>query len=72
MSPYQQQRAVLVPMPRPFIRPQISIVITSQIRAFLIVSGLIYLFLSSTAIALEIAIVVNSYWTHYYGRAPFS
>ena len=66
-SPYQQQRAVLVPMPRPFIRPQVSIVITSQIRAFLIVSGLIYLFLSSTAIALEIATVVNSYWTHYCG-----
>jgi len=62
---YPQQSVVIVPTYRSVRMNHILTTMTPNLRAFLIISGIIYTIWSLAFISLEIAIAVKSYWTFY-------
>ena len=62
---YPQQNVVLVSTYVPFWKKGISTTITTKLRAFLIISGLISLIWSLVVLSLEIVIIIETYWTLY-------
>jgi hypothetical protein len=62
---YPQQHVVIVSSYVPFRNNQISTIITSKLRAFLIISGLIGLICSLAVISLEVVIIIETYWVLY-------
>jgi len=62
-----QQSAVIVPSYRSVSMNHMLTTITPNLRAFFIISGIIYTIWSPAIISLEVVIVVKSYWTFYRG-----
>jgi len=63
---YPQQHVVIVPTYRLFWMNDKLTTITSNLKAFFIISGIIYTIWSLAIISLEIAITMESYWTPYH------
>ncbi|CAF1485284.1 unnamed protein product [Rotaria magnacalcarata] len=64
---YQQQRVTVVPTYRPFWNNLVLTPITPGIKAFLVISGILYLIWGILAIGFEIGIIRYSYWRYYTG-----
>jgi hypothetical protein len=64
---YQQQGAVIIPIYRPFWNNLVATTITPGLRAFLIISGILYLIWGILAIGLEIGLIINLSSTYYRG-----
>ncbi|CAF3379167.1 unnamed protein product [Rotaria sp. Silwood1] len=64
---YQQQAVVVAPIYRPMWNYLTPTPITSNLRVFFMISGLLYLIWGVLVIGLEIGIIVYSYWRYYTG-----
>jgi hypothetical protein len=64
---YPQNNVIMVPTYRPFLMNQMLTTITPNLRAFFIISGVLYLIWSLLTIGLDVVIIVKSSWSFYRG-----
>ncbi|CAF0817308.1 unnamed protein product [Rotaria sordida] len=64
---YQPPTVTVVPLYRPLWNYLTPTPITSSLRVFFIISGLLYLIWGILAVGLEIGILIYSYWRYYTG-----